>query len=83
MSRKTWISIFAGVGVIHAILFMLVKDDPAVPPKWFENTAPPDPTFTHGEAKYTDPETGERMVVKEFTVPTKLAGGRPGQKQEP
>lgn len=73
MSRKIWLSIFAGVAVLHAILFLIVKDDPVIPPEWLKSTAPPDPTFTYGEAKYTDPDTGEKMVVREFTVPTKLA----------
>ncbi|HEY5753347.1 MAG TPA: hypothetical protein VIT21_09370 [Chthoniobacterales bacterium] len=73
MSRRIWSFVFAGVAVLHGAFFLLVKDEPVIPPDWLKNTAPPDPTFTYGEAKYTDAETGERMVVKEFTIPTKLA----------
>jgi hypothetical protein len=32
----------------------------------------PPPNFTFAEARTTDPETGEKLVVREFTVSTRL-----------
>ena len=67
MSRKSWILLFLGVVALHGLVFYMIKDGPVIPPQW-RTAPPPEPTFKYGEAKYTDPVTGEKMVVKEFTI---------------
>lgn len=68
MSRKVWCLVFFGVLLLHGGLFLIVKDGPALPRQWFIDRSPPEPTFKYGEARYVDPETGEKMKVQEFTL---------------
>lgn len=68
MSRKVWFLIFSIVLMLHAGLFLLIKDGPALPQQWFIDRSPPEPTFKYGEARYIDPDTGEKMIVQEFTL---------------
>ncbi|HEX8373060.1 MAG TPA: hypothetical protein VF585_09790 [Chthoniobacterales bacterium] len=67
MSRKVWFLLFIGVVAVHGLLFMMIKDGPVIPPQW-RVPPPPEPSFKFDQAKYVDPETGEKMVVKEFTI---------------
>lgn len=67
MSRKGWVFLFLGVVLLHGIAIYFIKDGPVIPPQWLVS-GPPEPTFKFGEARYVDPVTGEKMVVKEFTV---------------
>jgi len=67
VSRKGWVFLFLGVVALHGLLFLLIKDGPVIPPQW-QVPPPPEPTFKYDEAKYVDPETGEKMKVQEFTI---------------
>lgn len=69
MSRKGWIFLFLGVVALHGLVFLLIKDGPVIPPQW-RMPPPPEPTFKFDQAKYVDPITGEKMVVKEYTIRT-------------
>ena len=68
MSRKAWFYLLLAVVVFHGAVFLLIKDDPVIPESWRIDRSPPEPTFKYGEAKYIDPNTGEKMKVQEFTV---------------
>ena len=52
------------------MIFLFIKDGPVIPESWRVDRSPPEPNFKYGEASYTDPETGEKMKVQEFTIKT-------------
>ena len=58
---------FFGITAAHAAVFFMIKDGPVIPPQWLI-PPPPEPSFKFDEARYMDPVTGEKMVVKEFTI---------------
>ena len=63
-----WLIATAVIGA-HALLFWLVADTNPLPK--IPYVAPPN--FVAKEATWTDQETGEKMVCREFKVSTKLA----------
>ena len=78
MSRRAWIFLFLGVVAVHGLIFLLIKDGPVIPPQWLIS-GPPEPTFKYDQAKYVDPVTGEKMVVKEFTMRVPSDSAQPSQ----
>jgi len=68
MKRRTVLWIAAGVAAAHVALFWFIGDSSPLP----KRTRIPPPNFTTGTAAYTDPATGEKMIVQEFTVSTRL-----------
>lgn len=66
-TRVFWI-VF-GVVIFHGVLFYFLGDKNPIPKKEFI----PPPSFIVKEAPYTDPESGEKAIYREFTVSTKLA----------
>jgi len=63
-----WVAIGGGVFAAHLLVFAIVADWRVLPKK---RHVPP-PNFGAAQATYTEPETGEKVTVREFTVTTKL-----------
>ena len=71
MNFRLLLCIGMGVFVAHLAVFMIiarVRLDRLPPP-----APPPAPNFSSSEAMLVDPDTGEKSVVREFRVSTKLA----------
>ncbi len=69
MSRRQIVLIALAVIVAHAALFWLLSGTrplPKIPPV-------SRPNFFAREARWEDKETGERYIIREFEVSTKLA----------
>lgn len=70
------------VALLHLGLFCLVADKKPLPKR--EYIAPPN--FIVKEAPFTDAQSGEKLVYREFTVSTKLerpgGGPKPGEQAE-
>ena len=73
MKRSTLVFIVSGVIAAHAAFFWFIADKPA--PLTLRNVPPPN--FRARSAEFADPETGDKMVYREFTVSTKLQGELP------
>lgn len=70
MNFKLLLCIGMGVFVAHLAVFMIiarVRLDRLPPP-----ASPPVPNFSSSEAILLNPETGEKSVIREFRVSTKL-----------
>ena len=73
MNFRLWLCVAMGVFVVHIAVFMLwVNFQPR--PK----LRPPSPQeFKARAVAVTDPNTGEKFIVREFTVSTQLATPAP------
>lgn len=73
MNLKLWFCVAMGVLVIHIGIFMLwVNFQPR--PKL---RAPGPHSFKAKAQAVTDPNTGEKLIIREFTVSTKFATPAP------
>ena len=78
MNWKLWLCVASGVLVIHiGVLMLWVNFQPR--PKL---RAPGPHAFTARAQPVVDPNTGESLVIREFTVSTKFATPEPGEKAE-
>ena len=69
MNAKLWLCIGMGVFVAHIAVLMIWMQFQPKPP-----LRQPDPQAFQARAKaFTDPNTGEKAVIREFTVSTRLA----------
>jgi hypothetical protein len=68
MKRGTICCIAGGVIAAHALLFWWIKDEPVLP----KRTYIPPPNFIAKEGTMVDAETGEKIILREYTVSTKL-----------
>lgn len=68
-SRRLIFWIVSGVAAFHIALFCLLADKNPLPKREYI----PPPSFIVKEAPYTDAQTGEKLVYREFIVSTKLA----------
>jgi hypothetical protein len=66
---RRWLLIGGGVLIVHLLLFAVVANWKVLPKKKYVPAA----NFGAAEATYTEPDTGEKVTVKEFTVTTELA----------
>ncbi len=69
MKRSWLIGIIVLAVLIHIGVFLAFANVKPLPKK---RHVPP-PNFSAAEASYVDPTSGERMVVREYKVSTKLA----------
>jgi hypothetical protein len=73
MSRRALIGIVLAVAAVHGAVFWLVADKHVLPRR--EYIPPPEPpNFAAAEFTATDPQTGGKIVVRQFNVSTKLTG---------
>jgi hypothetical protein len=68
MNRRLVFWVTIGVVAAHAALFWLVGSHSPLP----KRTYVPPPNFRMKEGEFTLPGSGERVVIQEFTVSTKL-----------
>jgi hypothetical protein len=71
MNRRQIALIALAVVLAHAALFWLLSGTRPLPKKVIAEV--PRPNFFAREARWEDKETGERYVIREFEVSTKLA----------
>jgi hypothetical protein len=71
MNRRQIALIALVVILVHAALFWLLSGTKPLPKKVIAEI--PRPNFFAREARWQDQETGERYVIREFEVSTKLA----------
>lgn len=69
MSRRTRWVLGAIVALAHGLVLLLVARERVLPSRPYV----PPPNFGYVEGEVVDEETGTRVVIKQFTVSTKLA----------
>jgi len=75
---RLWFCVALGVFTAHIAVFMLWTHFQPRPPL----RVPPKNEFKVNEKALVDPNTGEKVVVREFTVSTQLATPAPSSKVE-
>jgi hypothetical protein len=66
---KLWLCVAMGVFVAHIAVLMIWKQFQPKPPPVKVNPQ----AFKYQEKAFTDPDTGEKALVREFIVSTRLA----------
>lgn len=73
MNRTTIFFIAVGVLALHGALFWLIANEKVLPKTPFV----PRPNFVSMSSETTDPETGGKVIYREFTVSTKFLDPQP------